>query len=220
MSPKARNITEGFCERLKVIKGGESNTEFAKKCDILESTLRSYLSGKSLPSIEKAAIMAKMADADLTWLITGKKSNSLAYGQNIANQFPYYHIEILSDGYNLTPIDGDIPLSVSSQKLKELGMDEKQAALIKMHSPIPYSSPAKDVLFLAIMGQVEICDNNLYIFTLGERIFVKRLKYSLKGFEVMADNPEEKSEFLSFTELEKTPLKIIARIKAIFYAFD
>ncbi len=219
MPNKNQKIADDFCQRLKVIKGAQSTTSFAKKCGILESTLRSYLSGKSLPSIEKAALMAKVAHADLTWLITGKNSPNASSPYEKDN-IPYYHVEILSNGYNLKPLNEPMPLGITSQKLTELGMDGSEPALIKMRYCMPYTATSKDVLFLAAMGQKDIRDDNLYIFTLGSRIFVKRLKYHLRGFEIIADSPHEKADFLSFTELEKTPLTIIAHIKAIFYAFD
>lgn len=60
-----------FKERLEKAMGRMTNVELARLCGISETAVRTYLKGKSLPTIDKAAAIAKACNVDLTWLITG-----------------------------------------------------------------------------------------------------------------------------------------------------
>lgn len=60
-----------FKERLEKSMGRMTNVELARLCGISETAVRTYLKGKSLPTIDKAAAIAEACNVDLTWLITG-----------------------------------------------------------------------------------------------------------------------------------------------------
>lgn len=62
-----------FAERLKIAMDGLSNVALASSCDISESAVRSYLKGRSYPSIDKIQAIAEACDAPLIWLITGEE---------------------------------------------------------------------------------------------------------------------------------------------------
>lgn len=57
-----------FSKRLKQAMGSETNYAFAKRSGISEPLLRKYLSGVSIPSMEKAWKMAVAANVSLDWL--------------------------------------------------------------------------------------------------------------------------------------------------------
>lgn len=61
----------GFSVRLKEAIGGRSVLSFAKECGLSDSLVRKYLSG-SLPGLDKAIVMAKVAGVSLEWLATGE----------------------------------------------------------------------------------------------------------------------------------------------------
>lgn len=63
---------DGFAERLKISIGEESVNGFAKKCGFAEGSLRQYLSGNSLPGLDKAMKIALSANVNLQWLATGE----------------------------------------------------------------------------------------------------------------------------------------------------
>ena len=66
---------KGFDKRLKFIIGNESVNSFANKCEVTESLIRRYLSGRSLPVIDIAVRIADVASVDVEWLVTGKARN-------------------------------------------------------------------------------------------------------------------------------------------------
>ena len=64
-------ITE-FKDRLKLAISGESVNSFAKKCKVRESLLRKYLSGLTLPGMEKLVAIARTANVSIDWLAAGE----------------------------------------------------------------------------------------------------------------------------------------------------
>ncbi|WP_049759711.1 helix-turn-helix domain-containing protein [Pelobacter propionicus] len=63
---------DGFSDRLKLAIGNQSTNSFSKKCELTESLLRKYLSGSSLPGLDKLIAIADAADVEIKWLATGE----------------------------------------------------------------------------------------------------------------------------------------------------
>jgi transcriptional regulator with XRE-family HTH domain len=61
----------GFVTRLKEVVGKESIRSFAKKCDISDTALRQYLSGKSEPTRLPLIAIARAGMVNIEWLVTG-----------------------------------------------------------------------------------------------------------------------------------------------------
>lgn len=57
--------------RLRELKGGQSVSAFALKCGVGESLVRKYLAG-SIPSMDKAAQIARANGVTVEWLATGE----------------------------------------------------------------------------------------------------------------------------------------------------
>ncbi|MER5002147.1 helix-turn-helix domain-containing protein [Providencia stuartii] len=62
----------GFKVRLQTLIGKNSIRSFASECGISDATLRKYLSGQSLPGIDKVEAIVKYTGCSLEWLVTGK----------------------------------------------------------------------------------------------------------------------------------------------------
>jgi transcriptional regulator with XRE-family HTH domain len=69
--PKEQIIPFGV--RLKSTIGDESVRGFAKRCSISSSTVLSYLSGNSFPTLDRLAVIAEVGNVDMGWLVTGDK---------------------------------------------------------------------------------------------------------------------------------------------------
>lgn len=61
-----------FHERLKIAINVESVNAFAKRSGISEGTLRTYLSGASLPGLDKLIAISDAAQVNIEWLTLGK----------------------------------------------------------------------------------------------------------------------------------------------------
>ncbi len=70
---------ERFCDRLNMAKGDETTYALAKRTGLNQSLLRKYLSGASMPLVDRANELANVLKVDLKWLVTGEgemRSNS------------------------------------------------------------------------------------------------------------------------------------------------
>lgn len=85
-------VGRGFPERLRQAMGGASAYAFAKRCGFAESLLRKYLTGASLPGLDKLAAIAEAGGVSLDWLILGRPFN----GQHTAVKTPDGEDELLS----------------------------------------------------------------------------------------------------------------------------
>ncbi|MDO4235408.1 S24 family peptidase [Pseudomonas sp.] len=80
---------DGFNQRLRQAIGSETIYSFAKKSGVSEPLLRKYLSGESVPSLEKAWKMAVTANVSLDWLagkgaphVIGQSSSTVSLNHN------------------------------------------------------------------------------------------------------------------------------------------
>ena len=77
---RATRYLEGFPTRLREIIGGESVRSFSRRCGVSETTIRGYLEGKNMPTIEKIIMIVETGgakEASIEWLATGKSSTIL-----------------------------------------------------------------------------------------------------------------------------------------------
>jgi transcriptional regulator with XRE-family HTH domain len=90
-----------FKDRLKVVLGGESNTSFAKKCDLAEGTIRRYLRSEAFPPLDTLEKIAVVSGYSLAWLASGEgpmklgdhpAAGSPARETTLAAQAPYKHV--------------------------------------------------------------------------------------------------------------------------------
>lgn len=73
----------GFKDRLKILIGKNSVRSFASECGISDATIRKYLSGQSLPGIDKVEAIVKYTGCSLEWLVTGKGTQQPAPPNNV-----------------------------------------------------------------------------------------------------------------------------------------
>lgn len=64
--------SELFKDRLRQIIGKESNSQFAKKCEISEGTVRRYLKGAAFPPLDTLQAIANVSGVSLGWLASGE----------------------------------------------------------------------------------------------------------------------------------------------------
>ncbi|EOF5041020.1 TPA: helix-turn-helix domain-containing protein [Providencia alcalifaciens] len=71
-----RNEITHFKDRLREAMKGESGNSLAKRSGISEAAIRTYLSGKTYPSLDKLAILAEKCEVAIEWLANGVNTNS------------------------------------------------------------------------------------------------------------------------------------------------
>lgn len=70
--PIQKTESEAFVERLKKITEGESNRSFAKRCEMSDALLGSYLRGEKTPGMDRLVAIASAAGVTVDWLATGR----------------------------------------------------------------------------------------------------------------------------------------------------
>ncbi|PHM76852.1 helix-turn-helix domain-containing protein [Xenorhabdus cabanillasii] len=71
-----RNKITQFKDRLRQAMGSESGNSLAKRCGISEAAIRTYLSGKTYPSLDKLALLAEKCEVSIEWLANGSNADS------------------------------------------------------------------------------------------------------------------------------------------------
>ncbi|MDC9620104.1 helix-turn-helix domain-containing protein [Xenorhabdus sp. XENO-7] len=71
-----RNKITQFKDRLRQAMGSESGNSLAKRCGISEAAIRTYLSGKTYPSLDKLALLAEKCEVSIEWLANGSNVDS------------------------------------------------------------------------------------------------------------------------------------------------
>ncbi|MCX8600519.1 MULTISPECIES: LexA family transcriptional regulator [unclassified Gilliamella] len=71
------NNVKTFKDRLHSSMQGLSVSAFAKKCDMSETVIRDYLSGKTYPSLTRLEVIAEKCNVSFNWLATGYKFDLL-----------------------------------------------------------------------------------------------------------------------------------------------
>lgn len=66
-----RNEITHFKDRLRQAMKGESGNSLAKRSGISEAAIRTYLSGKTYPSLDKLAVLAEKCEVAIEWLANG-----------------------------------------------------------------------------------------------------------------------------------------------------
>jgi transcriptional regulator with XRE-family HTH domain len=83
-----------FKDRFKEVLGEDSSYFFAKKSGISESLLRKYLSGESLPGLDKLNAIADIGNVNIEWLATGRgPKDKEAPGKGIKEGRAPYEVE-------------------------------------------------------------------------------------------------------------------------------
>ena len=68
-----KNIHEnGFSERFTIALGKETAYAFAKRTGINDSLVRKYVTGASMPNLDRAVELSIALNVELIWLATGE----------------------------------------------------------------------------------------------------------------------------------------------------
>lgn len=188
--------SEQFSARLKIAMGSDSTNKFAKKCGFSESLVRKYLSG-SLPGIDKALVMAKVAGVSLDWLIAGEGEARRGEGSTtegtLEEEFalvPGYSIQVAAgDGSLPGPEEATRKLAFRHKWLRFRGLNVKNLALVfaKGDSMEPTIDDNNTVMIDT--SQRDMRDGSIYVIRTNDHLIVKRIQTRLgKQVLLISDN--------------------------------
>lgn len=208
---------DGFPERLKVAIGADTPYAFAKKSGISESLVRKYLAGDSLPSIERAWVMAKTAGVSLDWLAGGDGESASVQAPAPAEAAIYAYIPLYdarcsagNGAWNEgAKIWTHLAFTRYSLQRKGLTLDNLSAIQVAGDSMEPLLVDGDTVLIDHSRNALE--GEGIYVIHLDDHLYAKRLQRQFDGaLHVISENKAYRDMVVPKERLDE--LQIIGRV--------
>ena len=202
-----------------------SQEELANNIGITQGTISLILRGVTKNSRHFPAI-AKALDVELDWLLYGKGNRNLNdkfstpmdtekfltdIGVALVNSFQSVNVSAGFGSFNdgTTTPDGVMPYSLSF--LNSLHVKAKECAVFwaKGDSMLPTINNGDQLL--VDLSQNAITGNNIYLIQNKDSVWVKRVRTSWNGIDLISDNREE-YPIIHIESTEAEHLKVIGRV--------
>lgn len=218
-SELAGNNSDRFLDRLKLAINGESTNAFAKKCEYRESTIRGYLSG-SMPSLDKAAHIAKIAGVNLQWLATGEGVMRTGESESLDNEgemgefalIPGYNVEV-SAGVGAFPNQEEPTrkLAFRHKWLRYRGLKPEDLVLVFAKGDSMEPTINDNNTLMIDTSNRELSDGHIYVIRTDGHLIVKRIQMLWnKGILLLSDNKEYREQQIEPNESDD--LEVIGKV--------
>lgn len=195
----------GVPERLRRLmeqRSIKSVSEFARLCAVEESSMRQYLQGKTLPSFQNLVAIHEATGTPIDWLVTGKGSDkytntspeiSGSSAERLSIPIQKLAIRasagaggaVMDDNAEFVPV----PLAIVDQ----IGLKPDQIRLLQGHGGSMEPTIGDGDLLLVDVRKdtrAQPADGKIYVFALGDDVYVKRLLKTPRGWTMRSDNRE------------------------------
>ncbi|RKS87232.1 phage repressor protein C with HTH and peptisase S24 domain [Orbus hercynius] len=205
-----------FKNRLSLAQEGMSGNAFAKKVGMSEAVIRDYLSGKTYPSLNRLAMIAKKCNVPIEWLATGQGECRLISNKSTQKvvYIPAYQNKP-SDNYDpLAPLDNKrtLPFDLNCIKHHNFDIEQLYVFTAKGDSMSPTISD-NDTLIINTANLFSF-DGYIYVIEYGESFSVKRIQNHGKYFLLLSDNEKYPSIKIDKSN-SADEFKIIGRVICI-----
>ncbi len=210
-----------FKNRLSLAQEGMSGNAFAKKVGMSEAVIRDYLSGKTYPSLNRLAQIAKNCDISIEWLATGRGecrllSNTLttqivhipAYQESKSSLLQ----DETSNTNNKSNTISKIPFDLRCIKTHDFNINDLYVYWAKGDSMAP--TIVNNDTIIIDTGHTQLFDGYLYIVEYGDALSIKRIQNHGKYLLLIPDNDKYQSIKID-KALCNQELKIIGKVIAI-----
>lgn len=202
----------GLFDRLKkAVHSAGGNNAVSVASGVPISTLNAYLSGFTMPSLAKLASIARACGVSIDYLISGAKKEDeyLAFGIG-AGLIPVRRLAFRAAAGAGAVVLQDEPtlLPLPAALIRELGLRGDTARAIEAQGDSMAPTIQDGDLVLLNVGERELRDGKIYVFTIGDEAFLKRLRRERGGLVMISDNPAFPPEAVKHGE----SLAIIGRV--------
>lgn len=205
---------QDFKRRLQIAMRGMSGNAFAKKVGMSEAVIRDYLSGRTFPSLNRAALIAHFCEVPLEWLVTGKGDPQQQQPEQPSfSKISVYHDdkskhEPNSKNSAFLPTDY---LPFHSAWLENCGYEAQHFTVFwaKGDAMAP-TIQHNNALFINRHDQ-QLRDGFIYLLRYGDYLGVKRIQHGGKNLILLCDN-EAYPPINVDLELEADNFTIIGRV--------
>ncbi|WP_392551683.1 S24 family peptidase [Orbus wheelerorum] len=208
-----------FNKRLLLAQEGMSGNAFAKKVEMSEAVIRDYLSGKTYPSLNRLAIIAKKCDVPIEWLATGQgecrllPNNVVNTIVNIPIYQPNTETDLLDEIKGVkNRITNLLPFDLNCLKSHDFYVDDLFFYWAKGDSMSPTISDNDTLIFNA--SNIMPFDGYIYLIKYGDTLGIKRIQNHGKYLLLLSDNEKYPSIQIDKLNIEND-FQVIGRIICI-----
>ncbi|ULJ66654.1 LexA family transcriptional regulator [Wielerella bovis] len=197
-------------------KSGLSLSQLSKETDISYEMLRRYSEGFAMPRTKSMEMIAEKLGVSAAWLQFGDSympsAGAIAVQEN--TDITYTHREILLYDYKLSAGKGECnfvwvtnhkedPLVFREQWFRAKGLfpEDLRAMYVKGNSMSPDLNNWDTVII--DISDTELVDGEIYACVFNEKFFIKRLKHTANGIELISSNPDYEPIQVSFEQAER-----------------
>ena len=191
-------IEETFTERFRLALSGSSVAAFARRAEVADSTLRSYLDGGSLPSWDTAVRIARAAGRSLDWFAT-PLPRGLAANEPMATYevsdfvlLPLYDIRA-SAGHGAWNDDERVSKTLAFRRdwiAADLRANPDTLVLVYVDGDSMETTLSSGDVVMVDRSQLALRSDGIYVFSYDGSLLIKRLqRMAGDTVRVISDNP-------------------------------
>ena len=216
-------VLECLFERVEFAIKPDSIRSFASKIDVSEGTLRRVIKGED-PKLSIIERIAKTAQVDLMWLITGQSSTlkNAADSSHPMIKIDEFNEEfVLVPGYHVTVSTGHGAFNDQTQVSRHLAfrkkwieyknLEKSELAVVFAKGDSMEPTIHNNNSILVDLSDKKLSEGLIYVVRLGEELYAKRLQQYLDGsVRLISDNKEYLEQIVKPNELEQ--LEIVGKV--------
>ncbi|WP_108945596.1 LexA family transcriptional regulator [Shewanella halifaxensis] len=207
-------------DRLKYLAKDRGGRVLEKVWGMSASTINGYILRGSIPSLDKASLIATAEGISLEWLAYGiETSQSGTTAALDAISISKCGITASAGGGTFVNTEEDSIVSVSRDWLRQNRLNHAELRIIEARGDSMYPTIADgDDLFLKIakFHNREKPLDGVFVINLSGLIKVKRLQYDIikDGYRIISDNSEYSEEFIHRYEIDDQ-LNVIGEVALV-----
>lgn len=185
-----RNLAAEVARRIKEAKPDDVATpHFAEKIGFKEPTVRAWMRGVNLPSVEGMLAISRETGKSLDWLVTGADVEE----QNSAMvKIPRYDVFASAGAGAL--VDGELPMqpiALDEGWVRARGLNPDFLSVIGAQGDSMFPTIRSGAMLVINHAIDRVRADGIYAFNMVGDLYIKRLQKMLDGsLVVRSDNPE------------------------------
>lgn len=181
-----------FNDRLKQCMAGQGARAFARKAQLSEGAIRSYLSGETFPTLDRLSLISTAAGVDPQWLAFGTPGHSDSVSPPGMDEYafvPLYDAQCSAGDGSWNEHSRVLThLSFTRYSLRKKGLTPEHLSAIRIDgdSMEPVLNSGDTVLIDHTRASIE--GEGIYVLRLDGHLYAKRLQRSFDGVMVISEN--------------------------------
>lgn len=208
----AENSTiSGLPERIELLRKGRPISRFARDAGVDEGSIRQYLQAKTSPSLDNLVKIARANNVSVDWLATGEGVPDISTGDT--DDIPVQRL-----AFRASAGGGAVVVDEAAQFMRfprvilgHIGVRPENARILEARGESMAPTINDGDLLVVDVSDQTIAEGKIYTFSIGDDVFVKRLRRTGGRVLIRSDNrdlyPDEE------TVPSDLPFRLYGRVK-------